>query len=218
MGYTHYWEKAAQITDEQWNEFKEFVSKAIGTVNNKEVENSAGGDHYPSLVIIKGGDGGGQPEISDELICFNGNGLEGHDHESFYIPRSGSSGFNFCKTARKPYDPVVVACLVAAERIGIIDEWSSDGEDSEHESGKELYDCIAAGQGLPFEARVTVDLCEIIGNDLEGFLNILAEDAGKPLLMDIQYKIVGYKDNSVIFEVTGDTSMCDEAAEESTTA
>lgn len=37
--------------------------------------------------------------------------------------------WDFCKTARKPYDEVVVAALIYGERVGVIESWNSDGKD-----------------------------------------------------------------------------------------
>jgi len=48
-------------------------------------------------------------------------------YETFMIHR-GSKESDFCKTARKPYDVVVVASLAVAHKLGIITEWNSDGD------------------------------------------------------------------------------------------
>ena len=43
----------------------------------------------------------------DEII-FNGNSIGDLDHETFYInKKNDQESFNFCKTARKPYDLAV---------------------------------------------------------------------------------------------------------------
>ena len=48
--------------------------------------------------------------------------------------------FAFCKTARNPYDAVVVAILMVAEALLPGFEWSSDGDDEDDafNAGKEL--------------------------------------------------------------------------------
>lgn len=50
-----------------------------------------------------------------------------------------------------------------------------------------------------------VDFRDIINNDFEGFLDILSENLiGNPCLMGIDYKIVGYEDDSLLrIKVTG---------------
>lgn len=52
---------------------------------------------------------------------------------------------------------------------------------------------------------VKVELRDIINNDFEGFLDILSENLiGNPCLMGIDYKIVGYEDDSLLhIKVTG---------------
>ena len=65
-----------------------------------------------------------QPELDGfiadpERINFNGKGKD--CHETFYITRTAEEtgqedkSFSFCKTARKPYDKYVVACLLLAK-------------------------------------------------------------------------------------------------------
>jgi hypothetical protein len=62
-------------------------------------------------------------------IFFNGNPDRNHDHETFVMPREvddvRSKGFGFCKTAAKPYDVVVTACLARMAEAGL--KVSSDG-------------------------------------------------------------------------------------------
>jgi len=54
---------------------------------------------------------------------------------------------------------------------------------------------------------VLVDLSDAIDNDLEGWLDLLSEKlTGSPLLMDINYRVVGQRDNELKIEVTGDVS------------
>ena len=52
---------------------------------------------------------------------------------------------------------------------------------------------------------VKVELRDIINTDFEGFLDILSENLiGNPCLMGIDYKIVGYEDDSLLhIKVTG---------------
>jgi len=66
----------------------------------------------------------GRPIINDKKIAFNGVGEDGH--ESLVIHKVGCE-FEFCKTARKPYDEVVVAVLKVAREVNPWMELSSDG-------------------------------------------------------------------------------------------
>ena len=63
-------------------------------------------------------------EISKECIQFNGIGDEGH--ETFVLfPKSGP--FEFCKTARKPYDLAVSSVMILASLLSEKGQISSDG-------------------------------------------------------------------------------------------
>lgn len=95
MGYTHYWEfKKSKI--DLLNVKKAFdVLKDVVNSNNE---------------LLAWGNGTGEPEVTDSVICFNG--IEDDSHESFYIDIFNIKDFDFCKTARKPYDKVVVICLM----------------------------------------------------------------------------------------------------------
>jgi len=55
---------------------------------------------------------------------------------------------------------------------------------------------------------VAVALCDIIDNNLAGFLDILSEKlVGSPLLMDVNYDVVGtVADYGILIRVVGDVS------------
>ena len=87
MGYTNYWTKKRAFTDDEWKRVK---------------------DEYEWLTEM------GEGMIIDESknnneIMFNGNPIGQLDHETFYINKKNDNeaSFNFCKTARKPYDLAV---------------------------------------------------------------------------------------------------------------
>lgn len=61
-----------------------------------------------------------------------------------------------------------------------------------------------------FEVKVALN--ELIDNDLEGFLDLLADLVGNPLLMDITYHILSVEDDVITFEVWGDDSERDKEA------
>jgi hypothetical protein len=68
---------------------------------------------FNRLKQIKGSDGTGRPFIDDKSIVFNGDASKGEAHETMSLHRIGN-GFEFCKTARKPYDRFVKAVLIIA--------------------------------------------------------------------------------------------------------
>ena len=78
-------------------------------------------------------------EITEASIRLNGAGDDGH--ETFYVAHD-QSGFDFCKTARKPYDAVVCAALARMKiHYGASVQVSSDGQDEwDMESGASWSD------------------------------------------------------------------------------
>jgi hypothetical protein len=109
-----------------------------------------------SGVTICGPTGEGEPVLTPDLISFNGEGTSAH--ESFYFPRKIPDNhcreyedgiFFFCKTALKPYDRVVAACLIAAkhwwkDKIKI----SADGDDECWYYGMGLYTAATGCQAM----------------------------------------------------------------------
>lgn len=80
------------------------------------------------------GDAGTKPEITPDIAF---NGIEDKSHESFVLPASGLGDFEFCKTAQKPYDEVVVAALARLAEVSGI-KVSSDGNAADWEDGVKL--------------------------------------------------------------------------------
>jgi len=96
MGYTCYFEQNRPFTMQEWGDIR---AACIAM--------------FHRLKQIKGGDGTGRPEIGNDRIIFNGDGMKDENHETMCLERQ-NSGFQFCKTARKPYDRYVKAVLVVA--------------------------------------------------------------------------------------------------------
>jgi len=79
-----------------------------------------------------------------EYISFNGDERNGLDHETFYLHETYelfSKDFNFCKTARKPYDQVVVAamCILKSHLYNVINI-DSDGYSLNKYIDQEIHD------------------------------------------------------------------------------
>ena len=124
MGYTNYFTPTREVTEQEFNKFVSVCRKLYKNLPMKT--NMAGGYHEDNPLQIAGGDGTGKPEFKNTHICFNGKGEE-LSHETFYLDRENSEPlYNFCKTARKPYDLLVMACLIAAWQF-IDYRFSSDG-------------------------------------------------------------------------------------------
>jgi len=126
MGYTHYWTKERDITDPEWEQITEIARKVIKTARSK----------YLISVAWESDEIGRPPQIDSEVIRFNGIDEDGH--ETFYLSRKASE-FDFCKTARKDYDMIVVAILQACAVYCTGFSWRSDGDREDHADGVALY-------------------------------------------------------------------------------
>ena len=86
MGYTNYWTQTRSFTNDEWKKVK---------------------DEYEWLKEMAEGIIIDESKNNDEII-FNGNSIGNLDNETFYINKKNDlPSFNFCKTARKPYDLAV---------------------------------------------------------------------------------------------------------------
>jgi hypothetical protein len=131
MGYTHYWtfkKSPAEIADG-----KQKFANAVALFK----------EGLKKLQDIPLGNGFGkvEPIITDTEVCFNGKTPE--DYETCAMSLE-SKGFDFCKTARRPYDPVVCLLLLCmADAFGNDFEYSSDGDIENGEEGwaraKEIF-------------------------------------------------------------------------------
>ena len=109
MGYTHYWDTKSHKEE---NRLKA-VALILELLKNSDI------------VIVNGsGEVGTKPTINHDIISFNG--VDDDSHETFYIPFSKRE-WNFCKTARKPYDLIVCVSLLILDHFHIL-TFSSDGE------------------------------------------------------------------------------------------
>lgn len=109
-----------------------------------EHSETAGGHFHTERIVLCGSDGTGKPQISDTIICFNGNKRKHLDHETFYIEWSKEyfkewGSFGFCKTARKPYDMAVCLALLSLANHVTGFEFSSDGDRDDWEPAIEFY-------------------------------------------------------------------------------
>lgn len=141
MGYTHYWRKIeSDPRSETLAEYRYALSNA------KEVVRKYRG---PSLLCFEYDEPQREPETEDG-IQFNGKESDGH--ETFLLPEelSDLSDFDFCKTAMKPYDVVVVAVLATMAHFApSVLRVTSDGSPDEWVEG-----CSLAGRILGVEIPV----------------------------------------------------------------
>ena len=109
-GYTHYWDHEG-FEDDEWKKLVKAAKQIVSKAKKDKIE-------------IAGGDGSGKPTFSDKVISLNGKGDDGH--ETLRITKA-AQGAEFCKTAEKEYDPVVVSILAAAKKLNKTFKPRSDG-------------------------------------------------------------------------------------------
>jgi hypothetical protein len=120
MGYTHYWTIKEPIDSDAFDKLQKGIKEIVETANEAGISIS--------------------DESTDGVIAFNGAGRDAH--ETFVI-QLGDTGFNFCKTAEKPYDAVVTASLILLKKeLGAEVEVSSDGGWHRWQGGRLLYETV----------------------------------------------------------------------------
>lgn len=138
MGYTHYWYRPETLEKEKF---------AKAAADCKKVA------AWLKIPVQVESDEPEEPVFSESLIRFNGVNEDGHD--TFVIPqvffpsfRQEKDGklFAFCKTARKPYDTLVTACLTILKHYFDDIDVKSDGYAPEWEEGVNAV-CHCLGYG-----------------------------------------------------------------------
>ena len=134
MGYTHYYRREAILYKETFKLFVKDVKRIMQMAKFLDVK-----------LAGPFGEGGTKPIVNASKISFNGFGED--SHETLCIPRrktrqnlhsSDTLIFDFCKTARKPYDRIAVAVLVAFKHHFPGSKISSDGDEDAFELGKNI--------------------------------------------------------------------------------
>jgi hypothetical protein len=126
MGYTHYVRQSDGIEPTTFARLSQEAARVASIAWSEDLAGEG--------IAYEFNEPDKDPEFTPELIRFNGKGNEGHET---FILTPGASDFNFCKTARKPYDIVVVAILcLLAHRTGAV--VSSDGGISDWTDGLAL--------------------------------------------------------------------------------
>lgn len=116
MGYTTYW-KHKEIPQDIWDKKLETARVIL--------------DDFKDIIQL---DDGSAPICNEDEIVFNGIG--DNAHETFVLKRTAEE-FNFCKTARKPYDTAVCAILLLFSDVVNV---SSDGDREDWEEALEYWE------------------------------------------------------------------------------
>lgn len=134
MGYSHYWNFTGKVAPKDLRDGEERFAEAARIINVCADKVKGTG------VEIAGGDGNGNPVINERKICFNGKGKESHETFCIALDRDG---WDFCKTAHKPYDILVCLSLLAFKSVfGGDFDYTSDGitkEDYEDRENNEYW-------------------------------------------------------------------------------
>lgn len=145
MGYTHYWDRHAEFNKEAFTRLVDEITNTILPALPSE-STSAGGYYKGEPIVLAGWDGKGEPTFNYDEIRFNGTDEGDMGHETFTLervrtplrdwqgntwerPKNGYF-YDFCKTARKPYDFVVCLVLIAA-RYHLVDSITLDSDGGE---------------------------------------------------------------------------------------
>lgn len=163
MGYTHYWtlKKAKRGQSAQLE--KDYQRAILDCAKIVKAYYKANGGlsgytaHTP-LPFSVGAYGG---------LEVNGKGDDAHEpfvlreHFSQNLERDG---FSFCKTARKPYDAVVTACLIVLKyHLGDNIDVSSDGNCCDWVEGLELAKRVLKKKTLEIPITITRESEESYG-------------------------------------------------------
>jgi hypothetical protein len=142
MGYTHYWtfkapnkiqgrqieiENKYQLAVRQCQRIVKAYNKTKKEEDPKHPDRLSGYSAHTKMNDYLGLEFNGTKELAHETFCLR-------DHWS------KNEAFNFCKTASKPYDVVVVACLITLHHYlgDELLEVSSDGDASDWQDGLKL--------------------------------------------------------------------------------
>lgn len=142
MGYTHYCRQSKNFTDKEWEAIVIDTKKMFAALPAKTPKAGIPGRGGEVLQIDD--QEGNPPVANDTSIFFNGCGYPDADHETFELTKKKpGDGFSFCKTARKPYDLAVQACmLIAVHHAHASISISSDGDADEWLAAVKLLNSI----------------------------------------------------------------------------
>jgi hypothetical protein len=135
MGYTHYWtfNKGKRGTAAETEAAYQQAMLDCAKIVRHYYEREGGISGYTAHT--KPGTYGG--------LNFNGKSEDGHETFIMREHYNQNDRSSFCKTARKPYDILVTACLaVLAYRLGDAISVYSDGDDSDWHDGVNLAQTV----------------------------------------------------------------------------
>lgn len=148
MGYTHYWNFKNKVApkdieggEEKFKDAVALFKECLAECGGKTKYPNWGEERYQKEVpmVLCGGGGTGEPIITDTEVIFNGTRVDDMCHETFAICLD-REGWDFCKTARKPYDTAVCLALLCFKYcFGGDFDYTSDGGETEWEYPKSIF-------------------------------------------------------------------------------
>jgi len=144
MGYTHYWYRPKELDSDRFSDAIKDIALVFSFTEGQKFP--VGYTYAKQIVDVY--------ELNRREINFNGIGEDGH--ETFNISDEYSNNedywkFNCCKTARKPYDTCVVACLIIFKHhLGDDIKIMSDGNPEDWNKGLKLVQDVL---GYPYDIR-----------------------------------------------------------------
>ncbi|MGD9689146.1 MAG: hypothetical protein AB7K52_00655 [Phycisphaerales bacterium] len=152
MGLTRFWYRPPSLDADTFGEWAADCRAIIATASLPAGFRPTLDNIVPrGRIIVRGPEGKGDPVVTDGTIALNGDASAGQEHEPFQVERDTTlrphrrlddAGriFEYCKTAGKPYDAVVDACLIALrKRFGSLVSVEEDAEAKPLVAGKQLY-------------------------------------------------------------------------------
>lgn len=143
MGYTHYWsfKSSHGNTDKVEKQYQLAIKQCNKIIKGYNRQFEKGDDKRLS----------GYSAHASKYSGIHFNGVKDNGHEDFCLRAhyNQNDPRNFCKTARKPYDEVVVACLVILKHyLKDYIEVGSDGESVDFWEGCLLVQNVTRLKGL----------------------------------------------------------------------
>ena len=157
MGYTHYWYIADEIGQDSWDKFLvDFRTILPNFDETLDIQGDQKLQHDKDMIYLNG-----IGELSHETFC-----LLRITQLTARTQRDDDNGliFNFCKTARKPYDIAVCSALIIAKKhFGESIMISSDGDNEEWQESKALCQKIL-GYGDDLNMNYSTPMGEFSGD------------------------------------------------------
>ena len=162
MGFIHYYQRPAKDHAQvAWNAFYKACKELHK--NMPEHSHSSGDNSGEDILFLTGCNAYKHPQFNKEIVLFNGGvpgertktskvyqhtdpAREAEDnalaHETYSLTREYKENFAFCKTARKPYDLMVQACLILYKYFFPYVTISSDGDEEDWYEAKKFVAAV----------------------------------------------------------------------------